>query len=240
METNTFILVTMLELLLVAVFVLIFAYLKWRWKIPVLIFRYRGGKERPQLIPTRARFARVMGNGKLIIKGFKHSFKDFNSKYYYPTPKGNGALLLWEFKPGWVTPIIPKLKGLSREDKERVTAVVNMLGEYKQKNIKFEFDEQLYNELVLKAVDDINAEWYLRQQERIETQYTSGWRDFLARYSGHILTGFVVVLLFAGFVVWLKETPEMAGKCIQAGVESAKNTYLSEIAKGVASGVPPG
>ena len=238
METISFILFLVGEVFVGLLIFVAWIIIRSLWKIPIVVFRFVGNKSRPTLLLTKGRVINAFGVNRLVVKKYKTSFRNFKSEYYYPTLKGAGGLILWEFKPGWLTPITPRLKGLTPEEKERLTGLAQEIAESKAGG--FEFDESLYKELLLKAVDDTDSEWYLRQQQRIATQYTTGWRDFLSKYGGHMLTALIVVMLFVGFVVWLKEAPNQAGQCIAAGVEAAKATYLSDIASGVGAVIPPG
>ena len=148
--------------------------------------------------------------------------------------------MLFEFRKGWLSPVLPFAAGFPPElkgDFDRINR------ELSNKGVSFQFDEGMYKTLMLKAVDDIDAEWYGMQRERQSSQYSGGWRDFLAKYGGHMLVVVVVVCLLVGFIVWLQKSPEMMGKCIDAGVQAARNTYLQEVAGKVgqgAAGVPPG
>ena len=105
-------------------------------------------------------------------------------------------------------------------------------------SVDFEFDENLYNKLLLSAIDDTDAEWNLRQQQRIDAQYEGGFRDFLNKYGSAIVLIIIAICMLTGFIVWLKEAPNMAQKCIGAGVEAAKNTYLKDIAGKLVPGTP--
>lgn len=220
----------------------VFFIMKFSWNIDVAILRFVGDKRRPTLIIKKARKRRVGATVSLFVRGYKQPVKDFRAEYFYPSAKGQfGGLVLFEFKTGWLTPCVPEYRKLSPEMK----AIVK---EFREKMngagvVNFEFDEEMYKTLSVKAIDDVDAEWNLRQQQRIDAQYAGGWRDFLYKYAGHIAIVLIALILLIGFIIYLKEVPSMTGQCMQAGVEAAKNTYLSEIAgkfAGGAASVPPG
>ena len=215
------------------------------WNIPVVIMKFTGDKRRPTMAFTRARKQYTLGRNRLWVKGYRLPLRDFKSENYFPAlGSKEGGLVLWEFKKGWLTPVKPSLKGLPAEERERVIALDKKFQEIREefqgvRSADFEYNEELYENLVLKAIDDIDVEWFLRQQERIDAQYTGGWREFLQKYGGHLIIGLVAVCMLVGWIVWLKEAPSQSGQCIQAGVEAAKATYLSNLAA-QAGGVPPG
>lgn len=94
----------------------------------------------------------------------------------------------------------------------------------------FKYEPEMFEHLSLKVVDDVDVEWFLRQQYRVDTQYQNGWRDFLSKYGGHIALVIVCTLILIGYIVYLKEVPSLTEQCTAAGVEAAKNTYLKDIA----------
>lgn len=215
------------------------------WNIPVVILKFTGDKRRPTIALTKGRKQYTLGRNRLWVRGYRLPLRDFQSENYFPAlGSKEGGLVLWEFKKGWLTPVRPSLKGLSKEEQEKVLALDKQFQELREKfqgvrSVDFEYGEEVYRQLVLKAIDDIDVEWFLRQQERIDAQYTGGWREFLQKYGGHLIIALVAVCLLVGFIVWLKEAPSQANACIQAGVEAAKQTYLSNLAS-QAGVVPPG
>lgn len=221
----------------------IWLFLKLSWNIDVAILRFVGDKRRPTLIIKKGRKKKTGASVSLFVKGYKNPIKDFKAEYFYPSSKGQfGGLVLFEFKTGWLTPCVPEAKKIPDELKARIKefrSELNAAGV-----VNFEFDESMYKTLTIKAIDDTDAEWNLRQQQRIDAQYQGGWRDFLYKYAGHIAIVIVALLLLVGFIVYMKEVPSLTGQCMSAGVEAAKSTYLQELAKnaapGAASVVPPG
>ena len=228
------------EHVLLGIGFIIYHFVQRSWNIPVVIFRYTGDKRRPSLRFTKAKLKVVQKIPKLFIKGYEYSFKNFKSNNYYPAAKSPlGALVLWEFKPGWLTPTLPSVDSLPEDMREEAERLFSELRE--RTTVDFEYDDSAYERLVLKAVDDVDAEWHVTQIARINDQYVSGWRDFMNKYGGHVIVFFIALCLLVGWIVWLKESPDWVNKCISTGVEAAKNTYLQTIAENVAStGVPPG
>jgi len=151
-----------------------------RWKIPVIVLRYTGDKRRPVVIITKAR----RESGGLRIKGYKIAVRNYDSENYYPSAKGTlGALILWEFKRGWLTPSIPKktLMKLSEEQRAQIETALAYLEE--KSVVKFEFNEEMYAHLMLESIDDVDAEYFLTQLQRQAMQYTGGLKDFLMKHS---------------------------------------------------------
>lgn len=230
------------EHLMILIAVAIAFYLNFRWKIPVVVLRYTGDKNRPTVLVTKARKVGVgvmQGIRKLVVKGYKLPVRDFNSKNYYPGKTANGALILWEFKSGWLTPAIPKkvLMGLSDEEREKFAEAIAFFE--KKQHVSFEFKEEMFNQLVLNAIDDVDAEYFLRQQQRQDAQYTGGLKDFLMKHGGSLALVLIATILLVGYIVYLDKVPSVSGQCIDAGVQAARNTWLSEIAKNF-TGVPLG
>jgi hypothetical protein len=239
MNANDIVILFIWEHLIALVVTAIVIFLKFRWKIPVVILRYTGDKRRPTMIVTKARNA---GNGRLIVKGYKLPVRNFKSENYYPSAKGaHGALLVWEFKRGWLTPIIPKKVLMKLSEDDRV-AIENALNFLQQKSmVKFEFNEELYAKLMVEAIDDVDAEFFLRQLERQGQQYTGGLRDFLMKHGGAIAIVIVSFVILTGYIIYLDKVPSLSGQCIEAGVSAAKSSWLSEAAKNFTSaGVPLG
>lgn len=228
-ETMTIFIVGLIVLLLVVIAVTIFMLLQWN--IPVVILRYQGDKRRPQITITKGRKTRQQGVNRLYVKGYKMPVADFKAENYYPAKKSkHGGLLLWEPKPGILTPVLPTLrkKELEKLDSQELEKYNKIRELYKElggrhlvKPIEFDFDDTIYYKLLLKAVDDVDIDFLLQQYDRIDNQYTTGWRDFLAKHASHIVIMFVMICLLTGFIVWLKESPELMAKCASAAQEQS-------------------
>lgn len=232
---NMFVLIAFEHLALVGG-VVIWLLFRSLWRYPVVILRYVGNKQRPTLIVTKAR--RTLRGG-LKVKGFKHHIKDFDNKDYYPSLKGHGALLVWEFKPGWLVPTFPKKirKQLSAEERELLDRAERALRS--RGVVNFEFDKEKYERMVLQAIDSVDSEYFLDEMERQASQYTGGWRDFLTKNLPWI--AFMTMCAFAliGYIVYLDKAPDIAGQCIDAGVDAARNTYLRELVNTTTQGQVP-
>lgn len=232
---GSFVIENILLLLTITVWIL----LKMSWNIDVAILRFVGDKRRPTLVIKKARKRKVGASVSLFVKGYKNPIKDFKAEYFYPSAKGQfGGLVLFEFKTGWLTPCVPESRRLNDDLKARIKSFRSELNSTGVVN--FEFDEEMYKTLTIRAIDDTDAEWNLRQQQRIEAQYQGGWRDFLYKYAGHIAIVIVALLLLVGFIIYMKEVPSLSGQCIGAGVDAAKATYLQEFAKNAVTGAGSG
>lgn len=207
-----------------------------RYNIPVTILRYEGGKERPKMIQTKGRKYFRRGVPLLRVRGYNTPVRDYLSKNYYPTTKGKyGGLILWEFEDKLLTPAIPYKKGRDPEALKILHKATELLRETQA--IPFEYDKKLHDQLVLKAVDDVDVEMGLMEDMRIDKQYAGGIWDFLAKYSGHIVIVMVGILLVVGWVIWLDKSPDMMAACAARAFDAAKESALQQLAAGAA---PPG
>lgn len=236
--TNDIALFFLVENFLIMICVLIYVWAKRRWKIDITIYRFSGDIKKPILLHRKGRIV-VNGNVHMLyVKGYKQPLKDFKSEYYYPGERGaHGSLSLFEFKHGWLTPLIPSIKEIPEDLREEAKSIFSRLRD--RGVVKFDFTKIKYDELMLEAIDDTDAEWNLRQQQRIDNQYSGGWRDFLNKYGSHLVILVIAGCLLVGWIVWLKEAPTFNGQCIAAGVEAAKNTYLRDIAAKAQGGGNP-
>lgn len=222
----------------------IIIYTFFTWNIPVIILRYQGDKRRPQVVITKGKRHLYAGISRLWVRGYKLPIRDFKSEFYYPSKKGkNGALILWEVKPGLLTPTIPKkIKGLRKKEYQTILAEFKRYHEaltgLALKDVDFEYNHDLYKSIVLKSIDDTDIDWMLQNYARIDTQYVTGWRDFLARYGGHIVLVLIVICLLVGFIIWLDKSPELMASCSAAAQEQATNV-LKEFSGQLGSGSPP-
>lgn len=219
--------------------VVVTIYFSRLWKIPIVILRYQGDGRRPMVHFTKGRLAKRGYINGLLVKGYRLAIRDFKRAHYYPTSKGKlGALILWEFKPGWLTPIKPFIKENEKLSAE-AQVVYDKLRELTSEGqvADFVFDKDAYNDLLLKVVDDTDMEWYLQQVERIETQYSGGWREFLSKYGGHLVLALIAVLMLVGAIVWFDKMPELSAQCIKAGESIANENMLRSLGENL---VPPG
>lgn len=216
--------------------------LKFRWKIPVVILKFVGNKNRPTLVLTKARRVGVGWHHavkRLVVKGYKHHFKDYKAEHYYPSQKGQGALMLWEYKPGWLTPVIPKkvLRNLSEQDRALIEKYLSTFQEHSV--VDFTYDVETYKKLIAESIDDVDSEYMLREQVRQDGQYSGGLKDFITKNGPWMALVMIAVILLVGYVIYLDKVPSVSGQCIQAGVEAAKNTYLRDLAMNASTGGVP-
>lgn len=229
-----------LFLLLLSFVVFVIVWLSW--KIPVVVLRYAGDKRRPVIVLTKGKTTSRDGVNRLLVKGYKWPIRNFKSEYYYPYIKGKKhALLLWEPKPGILTPTLPSLKGLEGGTLKKVKEVQEWLNQQLQnarlQPVDFRFDDVMYKSLLLKAVDDTDIDFMLQHIARVESQYVSGWRDFLSKYGSHMVMVVLSFCLLAGFIVWLEKSPEWAASCANAAQETT-SSLLKEYVGNIAP--PPG
>ena len=213
----------------------------WHFKsynIPVTILRYVGGKERPLMIATRAKKLFSHGVPRLFVKGYKDPIRDYLSKNYFPTVRGKyGGLILWEFEDGLLTPCAPirKPKKMSAEAYEQLKKATAIIA--KHHRIPFEYEDNLHNELRLKAVDDVDIEFNLQEQSRVNGQYAGGWRDFLEKYASHAAIIIIAILMLVAVIIVLDKLPGLAAQCANAATDVAKESILRAAA---ASAAPAG
>lgn len=201
----------------------LFFLFRMSWKIPVVILRFTGHKGRPVLIVKRGK--KVIRNGvpKLFVKGYKDPINDFKSHNYYPTPTGGfGGLILWEYEDGQLTPAIPEkiVRSLSEETKDKIKVLLEQVQEATQ--INFDFDERLYDNLRLKAVDDVDIEGAIHEVVRTRSQYRPGWLNFLQQYGwifGWIVLGIIIVVCV---VYFFNKAPELVAQCSQAALQNGE------------------
>lgn len=205
------------------------------YNIPIAILRFTGNKGRPMLILTRGKKVFRHGVPRLKVRGFKDEFRDYLSENYYPTGRGKwGGLVLWEFEDGLLTPSIPRPveRKMTKEDREAVNRMLQKLN--KLTGVSFEYDQYLHHELKLKAVDDVDTEFMLQDQARIDGQYSGGWRDFLAKYAGHATIIIIAMLLLVGLVLWFDKMPEFASQCYGAAQQAVEQNLIQRAAEAAA------
>lgn len=197
------------------------------YNIPVAVLRYTGGKQRPTLIVTKAKKYVRRGVPRLKVRGYKEEFRDYLSENYYPAVRSKwGGLVLWEFEDNLLTPVVPskKIRKLGAEQRAALDKALQRLTSLS--GIKFDFNKELYHELRLKAVDDVDNEFMLQEDARIDTQYAGGWRDFIAKYSGHMVVIIIAILMVVGLSLWLEKMPEFAAQCYGAAQSSLEQGFL--------------
>lgn len=208
------------------------------YNIPITILRYAGGKERPIMIATRGKKRIKHGVPRLVVKGYKEEVRDYLSQNYYPTVRGKyGGLILWEFEDGMLTPALPKkvARKLTPEQQKLLRSAFEQV--CAATKVNFDFDQVLHNELRLKAVDDVDVEFMLQDHERIDTQYTGGWKDFIMKYGSHMTLILLAILMLAGVAIWFDKMPEFAAQCYGAARQAVEQNIID---KAVAAAAPPG
>lgn len=217
---------------IIGVFMLV--YFK-SYNIPIAILRFTGNKGRPMLVLTKGKKVFRHGVPRLKVRGFRDEFRDYLSENYYPTGRGKwGGLVLWEFEDGLLTPSIPRKveRKLSKEDREAVNRMLVKLN--KLTGVSFEYDDYLHHELKLKAVDDVDTEFMLQDQARIDGQYSGGWRDFLTKYAGHATIIIIAMLMLVGVVIWFDKMPEFASQCFGVAQQAVQQGLLERGAEAIA------
>lgn len=216
--------------------IMFFLYIANRkFNIPIAVMRLTGNKQRPTLFLTRAK--KVFRNGvpHLIVKGYKDHFRDYLSENYYPTINGKyGGLILWEFEDQLLTPVIPTKveRQWSDAQKREVNSLLQKINSLT--GVSFSYDKFLHHELKLKAVDDVDNEFMLQENSRVDGQYAGGWRDFLLKYSGHVTVIIIAMLLLVGVILWMKNMPEFAATCYGAAQNAVQSGLLEQAAQAAA------
>lgn len=237
--------------------VLFFLYMK-SWKIDVIILKYMGDKRRPSLdISRKGKIITRVGVSRLKIRGLPPEFdmKNFRAEHYWSTVRGRKALVLFEFANNLMTPITPQLATFSelspyeRQDYLRTAPIVlsqkqTKTGWFAKKEatlttamspVSFDFDPTLYRELLLKAVDDTDMGFIVRNISRIDTQYMAGWRDFLKTHGWIIGWLLLFILAIIGITLFFQKAPDLARACADAAVQS-KNSIIERAANSVGPG----
>jgi hypothetical protein len=192
------------------------------WTIPVVVFRIVGDKRRPVLdLTKRAKIINQHGVKKLKIRGTPHlwELKNFQAENYYMSVNGKQALVLLEFAKDCYTPIRPTLikrifGGEELKELRKLPVLVP---------VEMELGEGVMNDLLLKAVDDFDPDFIVRNFARIESQYSGGWRQFLKEFGWIIGWILLFTLALVGMVLFFQKAPELAAACAQAGVATTKS-----------------
>ena len=224
--------------LMIIIFLFIVFWL--RWNIPVTILRYTGNKGRPLMFHTKARKVMKQGVPRLIVKKYDLPIRDYLAENYYPTIRGKwGGLILWEVEDGVLTPALPKrslidkLKGEGKLTPEQQEVYEQAQALFKAKGVKFEFDEQLFKDIKLKIVDDVDIDFMLEEISRRKSQYNNWFAEFMNRHGSMVMIVFICMLLFAGFVVGLEKLPDLMAQCSAAGADVVKGSLLEQAANTV-------
>lgn len=217
------------------------------WNIPVVILRFTGDKRRPSLVVTKGKKKRRNGVTFLMVRGYDRAFRDFLAENYYPSLATKfGGLILFEFEDGWLTPLRPSWKRLTPEARAECEAALRRI--QGMRDVTFDYDKAIHDQLKLQIVDDVDADFYLQQLSRIDSQYSGPW-GWLKEHAGTLITAMALILIFVGFIMWMKEDPaNSAQRCISAMGEVCRGAInvtvndpnlLQNIA-GRITGVPPG
>ena len=222
---------------LVGVFLLIYHK---TYNIPIAVMRFTGNKQRPTLFLTKGKKVFKAGIPRLQVRGYKVQFRDYLSENYYPTIRGKwGGLILWEVEDGVLTPALPKrslidkLKGEGKLTPEQQEVYEMAQALFKAKGVKFEFDEQLFKDIKLKIVDDVDIDFMLEEISRRKSQYNNWFAEFMNRHGSMVMIVFICMLLFAGFVVGLEKLPDLMAQCSAAGADVVKGSLLEQAANTV-------
>lgn len=201
----------------------IFFFIQRSWNIPVIVFKLVGDRQRPVLDLTRkGKIIVESGVRKLKIRGtpMLWEMRNFKPDNYYTTTMGKAALVLYEFHKDCYTPMRPSLwarllgKKIVDKNEVRVPVFVPVGMDLKNEDI---------DQLMLKAIDDFDPDFIVRNFSRIDNQYTGGWRAFLKEY-GWIL-GWVLLFVIAlvAIILFFQKSPEMAAACANAALENGEN-----------------
>lgn len=212
-------------------------WLEKKWNIPIIILRFVGNKGRPNIIIRKARKENERGSVKLFVQGYKMAVKDFRSEHYYPSPgKPYGALILYEIEDGLLTPCIPKKEAKNPEMRKAIDDAIGFINE--QRSVKFEYSDELYNDIKLKAVDDTDIDWMIDEIVRVKTQYKTGLLNFLQNVAPYIMLAIVCIGIIVGMVLFFKEAPNLAKECLDASFSKADEMcrYSQGRAQAIAEG----
>lgn len=215
MNAHDFIFWVLIPWFVVLIFGMTIWLLRMSWNIPVVVLRFTGDKRRPMLIQKKGRKKIINGIPHLWVKGYARPFRDYLAENYYPSPRTkDGGLILFEFEDGWLAPLRPAWRKLSSEQREQVEQVWAQVRE--MRDVKFDYDKSVHDALKLQIVDDVDADFFLQQQLRIQNQYSGPW-GWLKENAGIMLTALVIICMTVGFIMWLKENPSnSAQRCISA------------------------
>lgn len=213
----------------------VFIIIQKSWNIPVVVFKLVGDKRRPTLdLSRKAKIVVEAGTRKLKIRGTPQfwEMRNFKAENYYQTTMGRPALVLYEFAKDCYTPMRPSLwrrvLGKKSDGKQEVSIPVMV-------PVDMEFKEEELNELLLRAVDDFDPDFIVRNFSRIDSQYTGGWRAFLKEYGWIIGWLLLFCIVLVGLVLFFQKAPQLAAACAQAAVENSKN-FIQKMATTMPAG----
>jgi len=231
---NPWIIIGIVVFILLITFLVIFVLLSWN--IPVTILRFTGDKHRPMVIHKKAKKRIIRGVPHLQVRGYKGTIRDFKSDYYWPAAKGKyGALVLWEFEDGWLTPTIPRKGAVTPENKKRYRESYDTLKELCK--VTFDYDPETHHALKLKVVDDVDMEFLVEQLARQDQQYTGGFWAFMEKYGSQVTVMVIVICLLTGFIIYLKQAPDLSAQCLSQLGEVVREDFLQKMSQ---AAVPPG
>lgn len=206
------------------------------WNIPITILRFTGNKQRPMLLHKKGRKRMSRGVPFLQVRGYKGHFRDFKSGFYWPGYRTKyGALILWEFEDGKLTPVIPKKKDVPKEKQLLIEAGIAALAEIQ--NVEFEYSPEMHAKLMLKVVDDVDTEFMVEELAREGKQYTGGLWAFLDRYGTHLVWIIMAICALTAYIIYLDKAPNLGAQCLSQLGEVVREDFLSKMAGAAA---PPG
>lgn len=195
-------------------------WLEKKWNIPIIILRFVGNKGRPNVIVSKGHKENSRGATRLYVKGYKMAIKDFRSELYFPSPgRPHGALILYEVDDALLTPCVPTKEIRDPETRKAIDEAISFINE--RRHVKFSYDEQLYHEIKLKAVDDTDIDWMTDEIVRVKTQYKTGFLNFLQNVAPFIMLAIVCVAIVVGMVLFFKEAPNLAKECLETAFSRA-------------------
>lgn len=220
--------------------ILFFLYAK-SWNIPVVVFKMVGDKRRPVLdLSRRAKVVAQDGVRKLKIRGtpLLWEMRNFKNEHYYLTTLGKPALVLFEFAKDCYTPMRPSLfqKVKFWKDKEERQKLLKDVPVFVP--IDMEIEQGTLEGLMLRAIDDFDPDFIVRNFARIDRQYSGNLGAFLKEHGWIIGWLLLMVLIIVGMVLFFQKAPELAAQCARAAVESS-NSFLQSFA-GKIAGAPAG
>lgn len=222
---------------------LFFFFMVRSWKIPVVNFKLVGDKRRPVLDLTR-RAKIVVRNGVKYLK-FRGTpdlweMKNFKNEDYYQTTNGEPALIVFEFAKDCFAPVKPglfaaikKILGGKNEEAETLLREVPVFTP-----VGFELSETTLNGLLLKAIDDFDPDFILRNFGRIDRQYAGGLRAFLREFGWMIGWLLLFIIALVGIVMFFQKAPELAAACANAASDVGKNIIERAAAIAASGGGP--